>query len=34
MARDWHVYNEALVMRGEILLDLSLLQSWGNELER
>jgi hypothetical protein len=33
MARDWHVYNEALVMRGEILLDLSLLQSWGNELE-
>ena len=33
MARDWHGYNEALVRRGEILLDLSLLQSWGEELE-
>lgn len=31
--RDWHGYNEALVRRGEILLDLSLLQRWGEELE-
>jgi len=33
MAADWHCYNEALVRRGEILLDLSLLRSWGDELE-
>ena len=33
MARDWPTYNEALVKRGEILLDLSLLQSWGEELQ-
>jgi len=30
---DWPSYNEALVRRGEILLDLGLLQSWGEELE-
>ena len=30
---DWPSYNESLVMRGEILLDLDLLQSWGEELE-
>jgi hypothetical protein len=33
MAVDWPSYIEALVMRGEILLDLGLLQSWGDELE-
>ncbi|RLI32706.1 hypothetical protein DRO56_03095 [Candidatus Bathyarchaeota archaeon] len=33
MAVDWPKYNEALVRRGEILLDLSLLKSWGDELE-
>ena len=33
MVRDWPKYNEALVRRGEILLDLGLLQSWGDELE-
>jgi len=33
MAIDWPKYNEALVMRGELLLDPSLLQSWGDELE-
>jgi IS5 family transposase len=33
MADDWPSYNEALVKRGEILLDLSLLQGWGEELE-
>lgn len=33
MARDWAGYNGALVRRGEILLDLSLLQRWGDELE-
>lgn len=31
MAADWSRYNEALVKRGEILLDI--LQSWGKELE-
>ena len=33
MAVDWPKYNEAMVRRGEILLDLSLLKSWGDELE-
>ena len=33
MTADWPSYNESLVMRGEILLDLGLLQSWGDELE-
>ena len=33
MVAYWPGYNEALVRRGEILLDLSLLQSWGEELE-
>jgi hypothetical protein len=31
LAVDWPCCNEALVKRGEILLDL--LQSWGKELE-
>ena len=33
MAADWPNYNEALVRRGEILLDLGLLHTWGEELE-
>ena len=33
MTVDWPSYNELVVMRGEILLDLGLLQSWGEELE-
>jgi len=33
MAVDWPSYNEALVRRGEILLDLGLLQGGGEELE-
>ena len=33
MVADWPGYNEALIMSGEILLDLGLLQSWGEELE-
>ena len=33
MAIDWPDYNEELVRRDEILLDLSLLKSWGEELE-
>jgi len=33
MARDWHSYNDALVRRGEILLDLGLLKGWGEEVE-
>jgi len=34
MGRNWAVYNEALVRRGEILLDLSILKGWGMELKR
>ena len=33
MGRDWAGYNEALVRRGEILLDLSFLDRWDAELE-
>jgi hypothetical protein len=33
MAADWPNYNEALARRGEILLDLGLLHTWGEELE-
>jgi hypothetical protein len=33
MAADWPNYNEALVRRGKILLDLGLLYTWGEELE-
>jgi len=33
MTADWSNHNEALVKRGEILLDLNLLQDWGQELE-
>jgi hypothetical protein len=33
-ARDWRRVNEGLVKRGEILLDLRILDSWDSELER
>jgi len=33
-ARDWNHINEGLVKRGEILLDLSILDKWSIELER
>jgi len=32
-ARDWAVYNEELVVRGEFLLDLEWVGNWGAELE-
>jgi len=31
-SRDWKRYNEALVKRGEILLDLGMMHDWGREL--
>jgi len=31
---DWPNYNESSVMRGEILLDLTLLRTWGDELHK
>lgn len=31
---DWRVYNEGLVKRGEILLDLEVFKDWGEELNR
>jgi hypothetical protein len=31
-ARDWRAYNEALVRRGEILLDLRIMKGWKHEL--
>jgi hypothetical protein len=33
-ARDWRRVNEGLVRRGEILLDLRILDRWNDELER
>jgi hypothetical protein len=33
LTKNWPTYNGALVKRGEILLDLSLLHTWGEELE-
>src|SRR3972149_1895513 len=33
-ARDWRRVNEGLVRRGEILLDLRILDRWDSELER
>src|SRR3972149_9377110 len=33
-ARDWRRINEGLVRRGEILLDLRILDRWDSELER
>jgi len=34
VARDWRCVNEGLVRRGEILLDLRILDAWDSELER
>jgi len=31
--RDWHICNEQLVKRGEILLDLDFVRNWDSELE-
>jgi hypothetical protein len=30
--RDWRAYNEALVRRGEVLLDMAFLKGWSREL--
>jgi len=32
--RDWHSYNEALVRRGELELDSSVMEEWKRELKR
>ena len=32
--RDWHNYNEALVRRGELNLDSSVLEEWKRELKK
>ena len=32
--RDWKVYNQSLVRRGEILLDFDLLDEWNEELKK
>jgi hypothetical protein len=32
--RDWRAYNEALVRRGEVLLDMAFLKGWSRELRR
>lgn len=32
-ARDWKEYNEELIRRGEVLLDLEFLKTWDRELE-
>jgi hypothetical protein len=29
----WHVYNELLVRRGEIILDFDVIDNWNNELK-
>ena len=31
--RDWKEYNERLIQRGEILLDVESLQGWQGELQ-
>jgi len=31
---DWPTYNEPLVVRGEFFLELSLFETWDEELER
>lgn len=32
--RDWHSYNEALVRRGELELDSSVIEEWNTELKK
>lgn len=34
MGIDWAVCNQALIRRGEILLDFSVLKGWRRELEK
>jgi hypothetical protein len=34
LTKDWPTYNEALIKRGNILLDLNLLQDWKQELHK
>jgi hypothetical protein len=29
---DWHIYNESLVRRGEVVLDFDVVDKWNNEL--
>ena len=33
MKRDWKTYNQELVRRGELLIDLAFLESWDQELK-
>jgi hypothetical protein len=30
---DWHIYNESLVRRGEVVLDFDVIDKWNNELD-
>jgi hypothetical protein len=30
---DWHIYNESLVRRGEVVLDFDVIYNWNNELD-
>ncbi|MGB7954162.1 MAG: transposase, partial [Candidatus Nitrosopolaris sp.] len=30
---DWHIYNELLVRRGEVVLDFDVIDNWNNELD-
>lgn len=30
---DWHIYNESLVRRGEVVLDFDVIDNWNNELD-
>jgi hypothetical protein len=30
---DWHIYNESLVRRGEVVLDFDVIHNWNNELD-
>ena len=29
---DWHIYNESLVRRGEVVLDFDVIDNWNNKL--
>jgi hypothetical protein len=33
MERDWKEYNQELVKRGELLIDLDFLENWDRELK-
>jgi hypothetical protein len=30
---DWHIHNESLVRRGEVVLDFDVIDNWNNELD-